>query len=521
MPENRSPASRLLGALISPAVEAVDPDTVIERIDVEHLVDRIDIDGLVQRVDVDALVRRLDVNALLARVDVDDLVARIDVNALLDGADVNALLADLDLNALLAAVDVDALAARVDVAGVAQRLDLDALLRELDLDALLARVDVPALVDRIDIDALVGRIEVAEVVRRIDVAEVVERIDVPGVIARIDVAEVVRRIDVAEVVERIDVPGVIARIDVAEVVRRIDVAEVVERIDVPGVIDRIDVDALVSRIDLDKQIESVDIPAIVQRAEIETMIAEATTGVASATLDLARKQVLGIDVLIERAADRVMRRPVRPAVRVDGKVDATGWPAGPLARSLAFFADAALVAALFSGGNFLARSLFELFTNRSLSDYATGGPLWLGVYLLWWFVYLWGSVTIAGRTPGKALLGLRISSAAGGPLGTGRAAIRALTFPFSFVLGIGFAIGLLRDDLRCLHDLLARSQVMVHWGDRRTRLPTALEDWLTRHQPGDEESGDGGANGDGGTLDGGDGARVVDLPPPADRAGQG
>ena len=86
------------------------------------------------------------------------------------------------------------------------------------------------------------------------------------------------------------------------VVKRIDVDDVLARIDVPAVVDRVDIDRLVSRIDLDKQIATVDIQAIVQRAQIETMIAEATTGVASATLDLARRQILGIDVLIERAA---------------------------------------------------------------------------------------------------------------------------------------------------------------------------------------------------------------------------
>ncbi len=424
MADDRSAVNRLLGALISPAVDAVDPDAVIDRVDVDALLDRIDIDAVVSRIDVDEVIDRIDINALLARLDVDALLERIDVNLLLQGADVNALLADLDLEQLLAKVDVDALVARIAIDAVVQR---------------------------------------------------------------INIAEVVRNIDTDDVVKRIDVEDVVKRIDVADVVKRIDVDDVLARIDVPAVVDRVDIDRLVSRIDLDKQIETVDIQAIVQRAQIETMIAEATTGVASATLDLARRQILGIDVLIERAADRVARRPVRPAVRVDGRVDATGWPAGPLARSLAFLADAAFVAALFSAGNVLVRSLFELFTNRSLSDYATGGPIWFLVYMSWWFLYLWGSVTITGRTPGKALLGLRISSTAGGPLSTGRAAVRALVFPFSTILGIGFLIGLLRDDLRCLHDLIARSQVMVHWGDRRTRLPSALEDWVTRHQPEDDQ----------------------------------
>lgn len=446
MAEDRSPVSRLVGALISPAVDAVDPDAVIERVDIDHLVARIDIDALAQRIDIDALLARVDLNALLA---------------------------ELDLNALLAGVDIDALAARLDLDVLVARVDLNAALAEVDLDALVARLDLNAALARVDIDAVAARLDIEALVRRIDIDDVVKRIDV---------ADVVHRIDVADVVRRIDVDDVVKRIDVADVVHRIDVDDVVRRIDISALVDRIDIDGLVSRIDLDKQLESVDIHALVERAEIDKIVAEATTGVASRTLDLARRQVVGIDLLIERGADRLMRRPVQAVTKLDGKADVAGRHGGPLARSLAFMADAGVVAALFGAGAGLVGWLAGIF-GISSSLGGKGGPVWFVLYLGWWFLYLWGAVAIAGRTPGKWLVGLRVTAIDAAPLSSWRAAVRALAFPFSAVLAIGFLIGLLRRDRRCLHDLVAGSAVLTDWGQRQARLPSALDQWIAQRHP--------------------------------------
>ncbi len=383
MAEDRSAVSRLVGALISPAVDAVDPDAVIERVDIEQLIARIDVDALARRVDIDTLLARVDLDAALSRVDLDALVARVDLNAA------------------------------------------------------LTRVDIDAFAARLDIDVLVRRIDVGDVVRRIDVADVV---------------------------------------------RRIDVDDVVRRIDIPALVDRIDIDALVSRIDLDKQLETVDIAALVERAEIDKIVAEATTGVAARTLDLARRQVVGIDLLIERAIDRLMRRPLQAVPKLDGKADVAGRHGGPLARSLAFLADAGIVAALFGAGAALLGWLAGIFTgSSSLGD--KGGPVWFVLYLGWWFLYLWGSVAIAGRTPGKWLVGLRVTATDAVPLSSWRAAIRALVFPLNAVLGVGFLAGLVRRDRRCLHDLAAGSEVLTDWGDRSAQLPSALDQWVARRQP--------------------------------------
>lgn len=119
---------RLLGWLVNPVVEAVDPDAVLARVDVNELVDRVDLDATLERVDVDRLVERIDLNALLQGVDVNALVARIDLNALLE------------------------------------RVDLDALVQRIDVEGVVERVDVAALIERVDIPDVVSRVRVADVV---------------------------------------------------------------------------------------------------------------------------------------------------------------------------------------------------------------------------------------------------------------------------------------------------------------------------------------------------------------------
>jgi len=426
MADDRSAVNRLLGALISPAVDAVDPDAVIDRVDIEHLVARIDLDAVVARIDLDAVLDRIDWNALLAEIDLDAVLQRVDVNALLATADVDALVRRIDLNALLADVDINAL---ID------RLDLDAVLAKADVDALVSRIDINAVAGRIDLDALLTGVDINAVVGRVDINALASQLDLNTLLAQLDVDTLVGRVDI---------------------------------------------NAVVARVEIDDVLETVDVKALVKRAEIEDMIASATTGVAAKTLDLARRQLVGADLILTSTIDRLLRRP-REAVAA-GEVSASGWPAGPISRLLAFLADSAVVSALFSGVVFLGVSGINLFFGDTISTGNGTGPLWLGGYLLWWLIYLWGSVAIARRTAGKALVGLRVEATDGSRLSARRALVRALVLPLSFVAGIGFLLGVVRRDRRCLHDLIAGSQEVIDWGDRSASLPSAIEGWFTQHR---------------------------------------
>jgi uncharacterized RDD family membrane protein YckC len=93
-------------------------------------------------------------------------------------------------------------------------------------------------------------------------------------------------------------------------------------------------------------------------------------------------------------------------------------------------------------------------------------------FVLWWFTYAAVSLATFGQTAGMAVFGVRALRADGRPLGGGRAVVRVLAFPLSFLLfGFGFALIVLRRDRRALHDLIARTCVVYDWDVRTARSP--------------------------------------------------
>lgn len=90
---------------------------------------------------------------------------------------------------------------------------------------------------------------------------------------------------------------------------------------------------------------------------------------------------------------------------------------------------------------------------------------------LWWCYFLvgWG---LAGCTPGKWLLGLRVADYEGRcPIGGARASLRLVAYMASSVtLVLGHLMIVFRKDRRALHDLLAGTRV-VRWRGFRRRGP--------------------------------------------------
>lgn len=349
-------------------------------------------------------------------------------------------------------------------------IDPDALVDRIDVDALVERIDVDGLIQRVDVDALLTRIDVDGLLDRIDIGRLLDRIDVDGLISRVDLDALLATVDVDALIARIDVDGLVARLDADALIARLDVDALVARLDVNALVGRLDVEALLA---------NVDVQALVARAGIDKIVAEATTGVAARTLDLARRQLLGVDLVLLGFVDRVFRRgSVRDTV---SPAQITGRPAGPVSRLIGFLLDSFLVSVLFSVVVFLTTSLIGLFLGDTVQATDSRGGYWATGFLFWWFLYLWISLVVAGRTPGKALVGLRVAGADGLPLRAGRAALRVVVFPFSFVLGLGFIPAVVRRDRRALHDLVAGSAEVVDWGDRSAQLPSALASWLDQH----------------------------------------
>ena len=76
-------------------------------------------------------------------------------------------------------------------------------------------------------------------------------------------------------------------------------------------------------------------------------------------------------------------------------------------------------------------------------------------------VYFWSN---SGSTPGKSLLGLKVTAMSGAcPIGTGQALMRVVGYFINgFTFGIGFLLIAFSEDKRGLHDRLAETKVVRH-----------------------------------------------------------
>jgi len=166
--------------------------------------------------------------------------------------------------------------------------------------------------------------------------------------------------------------------------------------------------------------------------------------------------------------------------------DVSGNYAGAVTRLLAHWVDIGVAGFLFVAGSaaldYLLRSIagIDLAAEDVGVWYAVAGVVWL-------FAYWWLSIAVAGKTFGKALLGLRVLSREGDVLSASRAAVRALSLPLSYVLfGTGFLGIVVGRERRALHDIIAGSAVVYDWGPRTAELPVPISAYLARRAAVDE-----------------------------------
>lgn len=128
---------------------------------------------------------------------------------------------------------------------------------------------------------------------------------------------VVDALDIDGILARVDIDAVVGRIDIDALVARIDLDRVIGGVDVDAIVDRLDLDAIMDRVDVNEVVQRVDMDAIVEQTELGSIVARSTSGIATETLDVARTQAVGVDDVVARVVNRIMRRR------------ATELPAGP------------------------------------------------------------------------------------------------------------------------------------------------------------------------------------------------
>ena len=145
-----------------------------------------------------------------------------------------------------------------------------------------------------------------------------------------------------------------------------------------------------------------------------------------------------------------------------------GHYAGVASRTGAYVIDAALSVAIFTASVGVVQYLVKLVFGYDWNDSSLLWGLGLGLWLFFYYWYCWGR---AGKTPGAALLGIQVVRHDGGHLSFGRAFVRTVVFPFSFLfLGLGLWGALFGRQRRTWQDLAAGSVVVYSWDARAARL---------------------------------------------------
>lgn len=146
-----------------------------------------------------------------------------------------------------------------------------------------------------------------------------------------------------------------------------------------------------------------------------------------------------------------------------------GRYAGAVSRFAAYAIDVAVSAGGYLLGLAAASYAASIITGHVVA-WNKNSPLTAAVLAVWEFTYFAYSWAANGRTPGMALLGLRVVRPTGAPLTGRRAVARTLAFPLSFLIfGLGFALILVQRDRRALHDLIAGTVVVYAWDARARR----------------------------------------------------
>jgi uncharacterized RDD family membrane protein YckC len=162
-------------------------------------------------------------------------------------------------------------------------------------------------------------------------------------------------------------------------------------------------------------------------------------------------------------------------------VSQQGHYANAVTRLAAFAIDQSLATGLFAVTTAVIAWAISLVTSDAIKWNPSAA--FTGLLLLCWlFIYYSYPWAVSGKTPGMALLGIRVVRSDGATASVKNAVLRTLALPLSFLtLGIGFLPIIFGKQHRALHDSIANTAVVYSWDARAARLR-----FLARQQRADE-----------------------------------
>jgi uncharacterized RDD family membrane protein YckC len=161
---------------------------------------------------------------------------------------------------------------------------------------------------------------------------------------------------------------------------------------------------------------------------------------------------------------------VRANVEPTRDINQQGAFAGPVTRAVAYAIDGATLAGVFSLASAAVVWMLGVFVGHTV-DVTDGNLLVMILFWIWAFLYFWLPWATSGKTFGMALAGIRVVRGDGTALPPGRAAIRTLVLPISFVVfGLGLVGIVVGKRHRAWHDMAADSVVVYAWDAKAARL---------------------------------------------------
>lgn len=148
-------------------------------------------------------------------------------------------------------------------------------------------------------------------------------------------------------------------------------------------------------------------------------------------------------------------------------IPSSGDYAGIVSRGIAFLVDGTIAVVVCTAGYELVVAVLGAIELTSISGgapekalgYVLALPVVFGVYCA-------GSWTLAGRTAGMALLGLRVVRIDGDPPGARRSVVRAICYWLSAILLLGFIWIAFDRRHQGFHDKCAGTVVVYDWPGR-------------------------------------------------------
>jgi uncharacterized RDD family membrane protein YckC len=146
--------------------------------------------------------------------------------------------------------------------------------------------------------------------------------------------------------------------------------------------------------------------------------------------------------------------------------DLRGHYAGFASRAVAIIVDSLIITAALTIGAWVMGATVSLLQSAFSTSSQTFSvePLAFAAFvpLVFW-LYMAGFWALVGKTPGKALMGLKVVGLDGSRINFPRSLLRCAAYAVSMILFLGFLWVLIDDRRMGWHDKIARTCVVYDW----------------------------------------------------------